>query len=126
MTFASSRIDDQVLLEFYEKRLGTVYDLRTLKHRIRRAGSDDFLRLEENDLLRYAPDRDELQMFPDHITVDHQRIACEYRFAPGKPEDGVTAKVPLAAAGSVNADAFQWLVPGLLKEKITAMINVRQ
>ncbi len=117
------RIDDQLLLEFYQRRLGHIYDLRTLMHRIRKAGSDDFLRLREEDLLRYRPDREELGQFPDHISVDRQRIQCQYRFAPGKQEDGVTAKVPVSMAATLNADAFQWLVPGLLEEKITALIK---
>ncbi len=117
------RVDDQVLMEFYRRRLGRIYDLRTLEHRIRKAGGDGFLRLEEDDLLRSRPDRGELDQFPDHIAVNRQRIACEYRFAPGEPEDGVTARVPAAISGSIDAATFDWLVPGLLKEKITTLIK---
>jgi ATP-dependent helicase HrpA len=50
-------------------------------------------------------------------------LACDYRFTPGEAEDGVTVRVPLRAAGALSGDTFQWLVPGLLKEKIAALIK---
>ncbi len=117
------RMDDQTLIDFYRGRLGRIYDLRTLKSRIRKQGGDDFLKLNEDAMLQYRPSDAELSQFPDSIAVSSHNIECRYRFSPGKPKDGVTARVPAAIAGSINADAFEWLVPGLFKEKIGYLIK---
>jgi len=117
------RVDDQTLQTFYQDRLDRVYDMRSLKNRIRKAGNDDFLRLKEEDLLIHRPSEEEMAQFPDLIPAGGHQIQCEYRFAPGKSEDGITAKVPAPMATSIDSNAFQWLVPGLLKEKIAALIK---
>jgi ATP-dependent RNA helicase HrpA len=117
------RIDDETLAAFYRNRLGRVFDMRSLHSRIRKSGNDNFLRLKEEDLLIYRPSAEEIAQFPDQIPAGSHAIRCEYRFAPGKREDGITAKVPTPITDSVHASAFQWLVPGLLKEKITALIK---
>ena len=44
-------------------------------------------------------------------------------FDPGKREDGVTVQIPSSVAPSVPPEAVDWLVPGLLEEKITALIK---
>jgi ATP-dependent helicase HrpA len=61
--------------------------------------------------------------FPDHYDVGALRFALEYRFEPGHADDGVTALVPLHMLNQVEASAFDWLVPALLEEKVTAMIR---
>ena len=49
-------VDDEVLVAFYKQRLPDVFDIRTLKHRIRKQGGDGFLRLNREMLIRYLPD----------------------------------------------------------------------
>ena len=117
------RVDDETLFDFYRRRLGRVFDMRTLQSRIRKAGNDNFLRLRDEDLLVFQPSAEEIARFPDQIPAGRHHVQCEYRFAPGKNDDGVTARVPAPLAAGVDANAFQWLVPGLLKEKITALIK---
>jgi ATP-dependent helicase HrpA len=116
-------VDEQHLFEFYQARLGQVYDLRGLKLKIAQAGNDDCLRLKEEDLLSQRPDDQALSQFPDRIDADGRPLTCDYRFAPGEENDGVTVRVAARAAGAVPAEAFQWLVPGLLREKIAALIK---
>ena len=62
--------------------------------------------------------------FPDHLQAGPLRVALEYRFEPGHAEDGVTALVPLHMLQQLKAEPFQWLVPGLLEEKVTALVRV--
>ena len=116
-------VDEYQLLAFYQERLGTVSDLRTLKRIIRRSGGDGFLRMQDEDLLNRMPDRAELKDFPKQLSLGDQRLKYRYTFDPGNDADGVTVVVPMTAAGAVNAETFQWLVPGLLKEKIAALIK---
>jgi ATP-dependent helicase HrpA len=117
------RVDDETLAAFYRSRLGRIYDMRSLQRRMRKSGNDNFLRLTEEDLLVYRPSTEEMAQFPDRISASGQTVVCEYRFAPGKRDDGVTAKVPAPVADNIRATAFQWLVPGLLEEKIAALIK---
>jgi len=117
------RLDDEALFAFYSGRLGALYDLRSLKQRIKSEGGDHFLRLTEEDLIVQRPSDEELAKFPDHLSVGRHRIDFEYNYSPGRPNDGITAKVPLPVAEDINAHKFQWLVPGLLDEKITALVK---
>ncbi|RYG88075.1 DUF3418 domain-containing protein, partial [bacterium] len=61
--------------------------------------------------------------FPDHLMKGALRIALEYRFDPGHADDGVTALVPLHVLNGLRAADFDWLVPGLLEEKVAALIR---
>jgi ATP-dependent helicase HrpA len=116
-------VDPQRLFEFYHARLSPVYDLRGLKMKISQTGDDAFLRLKEEDLLANRPDDQALAQYPDRIDADGRPLTCDYRFAPGEESDGITVRVSARAAGAVPSEAFQWLVPGLLKEKIAALIK---
>ena len=61
--------------------------------------------------------------FPDEIEVSGVPVPLAYRFAPGAPDDGVTARVPLAVLGTVEAERFEWLVPGYREEKAAALLR---
>ncbi len=113
--------DDMV--RFYEKRIGGIYDMRSLRRLIRKKGSDDFLRMSVSDLMDASPDDEEMSRFPDHMVLGDGRFSLTYRFNPGENDDGVTLTLPVSAAGAMPKEATDWVVPGLLEEKITAMIK---
>ena len=46
-------------------------------------------------------------------------LPLKYRFAPGHPLDGLTLTVPLALLNQVDAARLSWLVPGMIREKVT-------
>ena len=50
-------------------------------------------------------------------------LALKYRFKPGAGDDGVTLIVPVSLLNRVNATRCEWLVPGMLHEKVVAMIK---
>jgi ATP-dependent helicase HrpA len=50
-------------------------------------------------------------------------LKLEYRFVPGDAADGVTLHVPLAFVNAVPAARCEWLVPGLLAEKVAELIR---
>src|SRR5258708_23760621 len=60
-------------------------------------------------------------MFPRGREMDGRRVALEYQREPGSTRDGVTLSVPLVALNQVDAAQCDWLVPGLLREKITRL-----
>ena len=62
--------------------------------------------------------------FPDEMLFDAQALALAYRFEPGRDGDGVTLEVPLALLPRLKVEQFEWLVPGLLPEKVLAMLKL--
>ncbi len=61
--------------------------------------------------------------FPDELSVGKLNLPVEYALEPGKESDGLTITVPRAGIGQLSAERLNWLVPGLLDEKVTALIK---
>jgi len=57
------------------------------------------------------------------MEVDGVTLELDYHFEPGHAEDGVTVIVPLAILGQLREAAFDYLVPGLLRDKVIALIK---
>jgi len=117
-------VSEEDLFLFYRERLpSSVFDTRSLKQWLRTRGRNGLLCMGESDLLRNLPEENEMAMFPDTLKIGEKKYACHYRYDPGTPEDGVTIRVPDTDTPSVISAHLDWLVPGLLREKITAMIR---
>jgi ATP-dependent helicase HrpA len=50
-------------------------------------------------------------------------LALTYHFEPGSPRDGVTLTVPVVALNQVEAVRTEWLVRGMLKEKVHLLLK---
>ena len=61
--------------------------------------------------------------FPAELEFAGQALPLEYRFVPGDPADGVSTRVPLALLNAMPVHAGEWLVPGLLVEKVAELIR---
>ncbi len=57
------------------------------------------------------------------MSVAGVEMALTYHFEPGSPRDGVTLAVPLYALNQVSAARSEWLVPGMLKEKVHLLLK---
>jgi ATP-dependent helicase HrpA len=57
--------------------------------------------------------------YPEHLEMAGVRLPLKYRFAPGHPLDGLTLTVPLALLNQVDSARLSWLVPGMIREKLT-------
>jgi ATP-dependent helicase HrpA len=79
------------------------------------------LHLSRNDLMRHEAAGVTTQNFPPALELGPNRFALEYHFEPGSARDGVTLTVPLALLNQVPAARAEWVVPGLLREKVRAM-----
>ncbi|MBN2569418.1 MAG: ATP-dependent RNA helicase HrpA, partial [Deltaproteobacteria bacterium] len=112
--------DESAQAAFYEERLDTVYDIRTLNKLIK--GNDKFLRMTEENILQYYPE-EELSLYPDEIVLGNKCLPCTYRFDPGRKDDGITLTVPAGLLNALPLDSADVKIPGLLREKITALIR---
>ncbi len=116
-------IGEEEIAQFYEQRLLGIFDIRTLQRLIRDRGDDAFLRMSENDLLIKRPDPAEIALYPEAVSTGGWRLPFVYRFEPGKPLDGITLKIPVQAIPSLPAETLDWAVPGLLREKVMALLR---
>ncbi|MBN1663060.1 MAG: ATP-dependent RNA helicase HrpA [Deltaproteobacteria bacterium] len=114
---------EEAMAQFYERRLRGIYDIRTLQKFIRDRGGDRFLRMTEEDVLVNEPDQDVISQFPDQVTVGNLALPCSYRFAPSDPDDGATIRIPAQLMPSIPVADIDWAVPGLLRDKITALVK---
>ncbi|MBD3812888.1 MAG: ATP-dependent RNA helicase HrpA [Betaproteobacteria bacterium] len=62
-------------------------------------------------------------LFPETMAVDGVACKLKYRFEPGHVLDGVTLRLPLYLLNRIEAAQIDWLVPGLIREKLTALLK---
>jgi len=62
-------------------------------------------------------------LFPEKITLAGNELPLRYRFAPGQPNDGLTLTVPLALLNQIDVGRLSWLVPGMIREKVTLLLK---
>ena len=74
-------------------------------------------------LITDAADAPEAIDYPDTWPQGRHRLRLTYQFEPGSDADGVTVHVPLAVLNQVEADGFDWQVPGLRQELVTELIR---
>jgi ATP-dependent helicase HrpA len=74
-------------------------------------------------LMRHAAEEITETRFPDAIELGGVVYALTYKFEPGHPLDGVTLTVPLHLLNQVDEQRCDWLVPGLLRDKINHLMR---
>jgi ATP-dependent helicase HrpA len=76
------------------------------------------LLLTRDYLMRHAAEDITEAQFPDSLHAGEFDVPLKYRFDPGHALDGITATVPLALLNKLDAAAFDWLVPGMIRDKV--------
>ncbi len=117
--------DEQVLFDFYDERLpAEAVTAGRLKAWLKQTpGADKSLRVPRELLLARDPGAALGEQFPDHLTWEDMRYRLSYQFEPGKASDGVSVTVPVALLNRVPRFRFDWLVPGLLREKCIQLVK---
>ncbi len=81
------------------------------------------LYLTRDDLMRHGADAITAVQFPEQMVLGGVDVPLKYRFEPGHVLDGVTATIPLALLNQLDPTPTEWLVPGMLREKLTYLIK---
>jgi len=118
-------VGDEAVYAFYAARIPRdVFDARSFEKWWRDAASRTprLLDMTEADLLEDAARTDE-RAFPARWRQGDQVLTLAYRFEPGAEDDGVSAVVPLALLAQIRPDGFDWQVPGMRDEMITALLR---
>ncbi len=119
-------VDDQVVYAFYDKHIPQdVNDGRRFEKWRKKAEQKDaqLLYLKREDLMLHGADKVTDAQFPDSIHVAGMDLALGYHFEPGTVDDGVSVTVPLPALNLLTPQRFEWLVPGLLHDKLCELIK---
>ncbi|HEV8442570.1 MAG TPA: ATP-dependent RNA helicase HrpA, partial [Steroidobacteraceae bacterium] len=117
--------DEQQLYDFFDAKIPEGISSGAAFEQWRRGAEQrepKLLWLTETDI---APGDAELDAtrFPDHLSAGPLVVQLRYRFEPGHEDDGVSALIPLHVLNQLPEEPFEWLVPGLLEEKVEALVR---
>ncbi len=79
--------------------------------------------MARDDLMRHGAEGVTEALFPETLEVGGVPCRLRYRFEPGHPLDGVTLTVPLPLLNRLDEARCEWLVPGMIREKVAALIK---
>jgi ATP-dependent helicase HrpA len=118
-------VDDDALFDFYDERIPD--DVVSARHfdqwwKGARRRDPDLLTFTRELLVADDAGVDE-SSFPSTWPQADLALPLTYQFQPGTDADGVTVHVPLVALARVQPDGFDWMVPGLREELVTATIR---
>ncbi|HCZ17637.1 MAG TPA: ATP-dependent RNA helicase HrpA, partial [Candidatus Accumulibacter sp.] len=119
-------VDDELIFTFYDQIIpdgiysGASFDKwRSEAER----GHPRLLHLLREDLMRHEAAGITSEAFPHQLQLGGVDYPLAYHFEPGSARDGVTLTVPLAQLNQLPAARCEWLVPGLLKEKVVQLVK---
>ncbi len=118
--------DQQQRFDFFDKRLpqdmtnGPKFEkwLRKVQEKQPR-----ILFMELTDFMRPNAQPASSKAYPAHAKVFGSRLKLSYRAEFGHVDDGVTVRVPIAELDHLDTDGLHRMVPGLLGEKIEALLR---
>ncbi|BAO44334.1 ATP-dependent RNA helicase HrpA [Thiolapillus brandeum] len=119
-------VDEERMVAFYDQRIPQgIYSTPQLEKWLRKASSSQprILHMELEDVLARETDAKAEAQFPKTLELHGMSLPLEYRFEPGHPADGVTLVVPAGVLRQVSPGRLDWLVPGLLEEKLVALLK---
>jgi ATP-dependent helicase HrpA len=115
--------DEQVLFDFYDERLpDDAFTAGRLQAWLKKTpGADQSLRISRELLMARDPGAALTEQFPGTLNFEDMQFRLTYQFEPGKDTDGVSVTVPIALLNRVPQQLFEWVVPGMLRDKCIAL-----
>ncbi|NBQ90546.1 MAG: ATP-dependent RNA helicase HrpA [Betaproteobacteria bacterium] len=114
-------VDDALIQAYYDQHVGAeVCSQATLErwYRAARREHPDVLKLTPEELMRHEAAGITTQAFPKVVRLGGVDCPASYLHEPGDVRDGLTVTVPLYALNQVQEARCEWLVPGMLKDKV--------
>ena len=119
-------VEESVIYQFFDERLpADIVNLVAFEQWRKKAeqGNPQLLCMGRELLVQRALNDSIEAQFPDHIQWQGVQYSLHYHFEPGHEQDGVTATIPLAALHQVPKYRFEWLVPGMLRDKCISLVK---
>ncbi|MCZ8294978.1 MAG: ATP-dependent RNA helicase HrpA [Hylemonella sp.] len=119
-------VDDELIYAYYDQQLPahicSGYECERW-YREESKKNPELLRLTREELMRHEAAGITTNAFPKTLRLGGVDCAVSYLHEPGDLRDGLTVSVPLFVLNQVNEDRCEWLVPGMLKDKIQALLK---
>jgi ATP-dependent helicase HrpA len=115
-------VDDAAIVAFYAERIPADIHSAAGFERWRvaaEAREPRLLYMTREALMRHAATHITAVQYPEFVDMAGARLPLKYRFSPGHSLDGLTLTVPLALLNQLDAARLSWLVPGMIREKLT-------
>ncbi|MCW7537810.1 ATP-dependent RNA helicase HrpA [Aquabacterium sp. A7-Y] len=119
-------VDDELIYAFYDQQLpADVHSGRSFERWYREQVQREpkLLMLTRDELMRHEAAGITTSAFPKTLRLGGVDCAATYLHDPGDPKDGVTVTVPIYALNQVSEERCEWLVPGMLKDKVLALVK---
>jgi ATP-dependent helicase HrpA len=119
-------VDEALIEAFYDAQIPQdVTDLRAFEAWRKQAERQNpkCLFLVREQLMRHEAAGVTSDKFPAHLDVMGQKLKLSYVHEPRESDDGVTLQVPVAMLNQVSANHCEWLVPGMLEDKVVALLK---
>lgn len=119
-------VDDSLIAAFYDQLIpADVVDTVSFEQWFQSIAKNQpkLLHLNKDDLMRHEAAGVTTDVFPKTMQVSGASLQLSYHFEPGSVRDGVTLWIPLFSLNQVVAERCEWLVPGMLKEKVQLLLK---
>ncbi len=116
-------VDDERVFQFYHQRIADGIYSGVGFERWCKQQNKRLLYLDRDYLMQRGAQELTEQTFPDALFINNLRLPLHYHFNPNAADDGVSVDIPVEAVNQLHPAPFEWLVPGLLEEKITALLR---
>ncbi|RZL61098.1 MAG: DUF3418 domain-containing protein, partial [Variovorax sp.] len=119
-------VDDELIYAFYDAQLpADVASGASFEHWYKEASRTEprLLFLTRDELMRHQAAGITTQAFPPTVRLGGVDCAATYLHEPGDAKDGLTVSVPLFVLNQVSEERCEWLVTGMLKDKIQALLK---
>jgi ATP-dependent helicase HrpA len=119
-------VDDELIHAFYDQQLpADVCSGHSLErwYRDEVKRQPNLLLLTREELMRHEAAGITTAAFPKTLRLGGVDCVATYLHEPGDPKDGVTVSVPIYSLNQVNDERCEWLVPGMLKDKVLALVK---
>ncbi|WP_040328936.1 ATP-dependent RNA helicase HrpA [Acidovorax delafieldii] len=119
-------VDDELIYAFYDQQLppevcsGHSFEAW---YREESKKQPDLLKLTREELMRHEAAGITTNAFPKTVRLGGVDCAASYLHEPGDARDGITVTIPLFVLNQVSEERCEWLVPGMLKDKIQALLK---
>ena len=117
-------VDDELIQAFYDQQVpADVHNAQTFErwYRAEVKRQPNLLLLTRDELMRHEAAGITTAAFPKTIRLGGIDCAAAYLHEPGQPRDGVTVTLPIYALNAASEERCEWLVPGMLKDKLVAL-----
>ncbi|SOZ35241.1 ATP-dependent RNA helicase HrpA [Cupriavidus neocaledonicus] len=119
-------VDDELIYAFYDRAIpADICQQAAFEQWYQAESAKDrkLLYLNRDELMRHEAAGITTDLFPKTMAVAGVDMGLTYHFEPGSHRDGVTLTVPLYALNQVRPERADWLVPGMVKEKVHLLLK---